>query len=56
VSSWGLLGKDGGKLAELVTVSTVVPSNITPEIQELHLPIYHTFCAMLEEEFFVGRE
>jgi D-sedoheptulose 7-phosphate isomerase len=24
----------------------------TFEIQELHLPIYHCLCAMLEERFF----
>ena len=30
----------------------VVPSDETYKIQELHLPIYHTLCLMLEEHFY----
>ena len=26
--------------------------NETYKIQELHLPVYHTICAMVEEHFF----
>lgn len=48
----GLTGQGGGKLAELCDVAIKVPAAITPDIQELHLPIYHTLCCMLEEEFF----
>lgn len=50
-----LTGKEGGALKELSHVCVVVPSQITAEIQELHLPVYHTWCAMLEEHFFAGR-
>lgn len=28
----------------------------TPKIQELHLPIYHAWCAMLEAHFFPSEE
>lgn len=48
----GLTGKRGGKLAELCDICINVPADITADIQELHLPIYHTLCAMLEELYF----
>lgn len=48
----GLSGKDGGKLKELSDVTIVVPEQETYKIQELHLPIYHTLCLMLEERFW----
>ncbi|MDD4565840.1 MAG: SIS domain-containing protein [Eubacteriales bacterium] len=48
----GLTGENGGKMNELFDLVIKVPSNRTPDIQELHLPVYHTICAMLEEEFF----
>lgn len=49
----GLVGGSGGKLQELSDICICVPAKSTPEIQELHLPIYHTLCAMLEAQFFV---
>lgn len=48
----GLTGKDGGILARRADVAIVVPEDETFKIQELHLPIYHTLCLMLEECFF----
>ena len=42
----------GGKLAELADVLIAVPESETFKIQELHLPIYHCLCLMLEEYFF----
>ena len=33
-------------------VTVVAPEKETYKVQELHLPIYHCLCAMLEEEFF----
>lgn len=48
----GLTGKDGGRLKELADVAIVVPEQETYKIQELHLPIYHTLCLMLEERFY----
>lgn len=47
-----LTGKDGGKLSQIANVSIIVPANETYKIQELHLPIYHTLCLMLENTFF----
>ncbi len=48
----GLAGKDGGELKKAADVAIVVPENETFKIQELHLPIYHALCLMLEERFF----
>ena len=47
-----MTGKDGGKLKELSDVCMIVPAQVTADIQEYHLPVYHTLCAMLEEHFF----
>ncbi len=48
----GLTGKDGGRLKTAADVAIVVPAQETYQIQELHLPVYHTLCLMLEEYFF----
>jgi D-sedoheptulose 7-phosphate isomerase len=48
----GMAGKDGGKLKDVSDVSIVVPENETYIIQELHLPVYHCLCLMLEDKFF----
>lgn len=52
LSSIGLTGQSGGRFNELCTVTIRVPDTETARIQELHLPVYHTLCAMLEERFF----
>ncbi len=44
----GLTGKDGGKLKNLCDITIIVPGNSTPDIQELHLPIYHYICKTVE--------
>lgn len=49
-----LTGKDGGELAQVADVAVRVPEKETYLIQELHLPIYHCWCLMLEERFFGG--
>lgn len=48
----GLTGSSGGKMAEICDVTIRVPETETYKIQELHLPVYHVLCAMIEEEFF----
>lgn len=52
----GLTGGTGGKLAEVSDVAVIVPEKETYMIQELHLPIYHCWCLMLEDKFFGGNE
>ena len=48
-----LTGADGGKLEALSDILLSAPSSETYQIQEYHLPIYHTICLALEKEFFV---
>ena len=48
----GLTGAKGSKLSELADVCIRVPETETYMIQELHLPVYHCLCLMLEEAFF----
>lgn len=47
-----LTGKTGGKMNDLADVNMVMPAMETYQIQELHLPVYHCLCLMLEEQFF----
>lgn len=48
----GLTGESGGELAQVADVAVKVPEIETYMIQELHLPIYHCWCLMLEDRFF----
>lgn len=52
----GLTGANGGELAKVADVAIRVPEIETYKIQELHLPVYHCLCLMLEERFFGGNE
>ncbi|MCX4267585.1 MAG: SIS domain-containing protein [Lachnospiraceae bacterium] len=49
-----LTGRDGGEVKDMADISIIVPETETFKIQELHLPIYHTLCLMLEEHFFIS--
>ena len=51
----GLTGADGGELDKVADVAIRVPEKETFMIQELHLPVYHCLCLMLEERFFEGK-
>ncbi len=48
----GLTGKGGGRMARLCDALIDVPATRTFEVQELHLPVYHCLCAMVESRFF----
>ena len=48
----GLTGANGGELNSVSDVCVKVPETETYMIQELHLPIYHCWCLMLEDHFF----
>ena len=47
-----LTGAKNSKLKEMSDVCIQVPQIETYMIQELHLPIYHCLCLMLEDKFF----
>ena len=48
----GLTGAKDSKLKEMSDVCIKAPQTETYMIQELHLPIYHCLCLMLEDRFF----
>lgn len=52
VMTFGLTGKTGGKMRELCDYCLCVPSVDTPRIQEAHILIGHTMCAMVESALF----
>lgn len=49
-----LLGKGGGSISGLVDLPMVVPSAVTPRIQEGHITIIHILCDLLERSLFAG--
>ena len=48
----GLTGSKENKLMKYADVCIMVPETETYKIQELHLPVYHCLCLMLEDKFF----
>ncbi|MFR5295711.1 MAG: SIS domain-containing protein [Clostridium sp.] len=48
----GLTGAKNSKLEQMSDVCIKVPQTETYMIQELHLPVYHCLCLMLEDKFF----
>lgn len=52
----GLTGQKDSRLKELADVTIQVPQTETYMIQELHLPVYHCLCLMLEDYFFTDQE
>jgi D-sedoheptulose 7-phosphate isomerase len=48
----GLTGRGGGQLTKHVDLLLDVPERETYRVQELHLPLYHALCAMVEADLF----
>lgn len=48
----GLTGAKDSKLSAFADITVKAPATDTYMIQELHLPIYHCWCLMIEERFF----
>jgi phosphoheptose isomerase len=48
----GITGKTGGKMKQYCDVIINVPETRTAWIQELHLPILHTLCRIVENQFY----
>ena len=48
----GLTGAKENHLMRYCDVCVRVPETETYKVQELHLPVYHCLCMMLEEKFF----
>jgi len=52
ITTIGLLGNDGGKIAGAVDYKVIVPSKDTQRIQECHILIGHIWMEMVEQELF----
>jgi D-sedoheptulose 7-phosphate isomerase len=52
ITTFGLTGARGGKMRDLCDHCLCVPSNDTPRVQEVHIVIGHTLCAMVELALF----
>ncbi len=50
LTSVGLAGGTGGKMLQFADYSLIVPSKITPRIQEVHITMVHIICELVEEE------
>lgn len=48
----GLTGETGGKMKAFCDILINVQGKRTAFVQELHLPVYHTLCVMVESHFF----
>jgi phosphoheptose isomerase len=48
----GLTGETGGRMREFCDVLIMIPERNTAFVQELHLPVYHTICRIIESEMF----
>lgn len=48
----GLTGASGGRLGPLCDILINVSADRTADIQELHSPVYHTLCRIVEDELF----
>ncbi|HEX2970361.1 MAG TPA: SIS domain-containing protein [Bacteroidales bacterium] len=48
----GMTGETGGRMKSLCDILLNVPATRTANIQELHLPMYHSICRIIENYFF----
>jgi len=49
INTIGLLGKDGGQLADIVDSAIIVPAHSSQRIQEIHITVIHTWCEIIED-------
>jgi D-sedoheptulose 7-phosphate isomerase len=47
-----LLGRDGGKLKDMVDLAIVIPAQTSDRIQEMHIKIIHTVIETVERALF----
>ena len=48
----GFTGKDGGDIAKMVDYLLHVSSGSTPRIQEVHIPVSHIICELVDVKLF----
>ncbi|WP_327205091.1 D-sedoheptulose-7-phosphate isomerase [Paenibacillus sp. Soil750] len=52
ITTIGLTGESGGRMAALCDICIRIPSQETPRIQEAHILLGHILCAIVEESIF----
>jgi D-sedoheptulose 7-phosphate isomerase len=52
VTTIGLTGQSGGAMKGLCDILIAVPATGSYKVQELHMPVYHALCLMVEAELF----
>jgi len=50
--TFGLLGRDGGRLRTLVDGAVIVPADMTDRIQEIHIQVIHSVIEACERALF----
>jgi D-sedoheptulose 7-phosphate isomerase len=48
LATLGLLGRDGGKVRDMLDYALVVPATLSPRIQEIHITVIHILCDLVE--------
>ncbi|HOE66710.1 MAG TPA: SIS domain-containing protein [Candidatus Hydrogenedentes bacterium] len=51
-TSVSLTGPKGGRMAEFADIAIKAPGDSTKVVQESHVVLYHTACAMIEAHYF----
>jgi len=52
IKTIGITGKTGGKMKQFCNILINVPESRTAWVQELHLPVLHTLCLIVENHFY----
>ena len=52
ITTIGMTGAGGGKMAPLSDYLVCIPSKNTPRIQEAHMLLGHIICQLVEEQYF----
>jgi D-sedoheptulose 7-phosphate isomerase len=52
ITTIGLTGRSGGKMAPLCDYCIRIPSDVTMHIQQAHLALEHIFCLLVERSYF----
>jgi phosphoheptose isomerase len=47
--TFGLSGRDGGKMNNVCDINIIIPSDVTARIQEMHILIGHMICEIADE-------
>ncbi|HEY4063414.1 MAG TPA: SIS domain-containing protein [Puia sp.] len=54
ITTIGMTGEGGGKMAPLCDHLISIPSKNTPRIQEAHMLLGHIICQLVEEQYFTN--